>query len=317
MQSSAAVDFGRGVSDAWSTVAVFVPKLIVFLVILIIGFVIAKALQKTAERILWRLSFDRAVERGGLKRVLAKSKVDPSELVAKLVYYAVILLTLQLAFGVWGPNDVSRLLDKIVSFLPKVALAVIIVVITAAVARTVRDVVTAVLGDLSYGGLLGNVASGIVLFLGIIAAMDQVNVATTVTRPVLIAVLATIGGILVVGVGGGLIRPLTHRWEGWLGTLEREAGTVRHEVAIRRSAAASSDDETPWRASPPPPATPLAPQEQQEPQPQPPPAQPPERLQQPAARPGTTPAAPPPPGVDLTDPRRRRRTSRGPAPDRS
>ncbi|MDP9240421.1 MAG: hypothetical protein M3O55_07250, partial [Actinomycetota bacterium] len=206
------------------------------------------------------------------------------------------LFTLQLAFGVWGPNDVSRLLDKVVSFLPRVALAVIIVVITAAVARTVRDVVTSVLGDLSYGSLLGSAASGIVLFLGIVAAMDQIDVATTVTRPVLIFVLATIGGILVVGVGGGLIRPLTHRWEGWLGTLEREAGTVRHEVAIRRSAKSAKDDETPWRASPPPVQTPA------------PPSAPP-------APPAGAPANPPPAdSIDITDPQRRPPMSRGKTP---
>jgi hypothetical protein len=295
VQPSAAVDFGRGVSDAWSKIATFVPKLLVFLVILVIGYVVARVLKKTAERLLWRLSFDRAVERGGLKRVLARSKVDPSELVAKLVYYAVLLITLQLAFGIWGPNDVSRLLDKIVSFLPELALAIIMVVVTAAVARVIRDVVTSMLGDLSYGGLLGNVASGIVLFLGIVAALDQIHVGTTVTRPMLIAVLATIGGILVVGVGGGLIRPLTHRWEGWLGTLEREAETVRHEVAIRRSADDTSDEDTPWRASPPPAATPPAPPVMT------PPARP--AMPQPAAQ---ETAAPRPPGVDLSDPQRRR-----------
>jgi hypothetical protein len=279
VQANAAVDYGRGVSDAWSKIATFIPKLAIFLLILVIGYLVAKTLKRATERILWRLSFDRAVERGGVKQVLTKSKVDPSELLGKLVYYAVLLITLQLAFGIWGPNDVSLLLDKIVSFLPKLALAIIVMVVAAALARAIRDVVTTVLGDLSYGPLLGKAASAVVLFLGAIAALDQINVATTVTRPVLIAVLATIGGILVVGVGGGLIRPLSHRWEGWLGTLEREASTVRHEVAIRRSAAVPSQDEPPWRASPPPAASaPLA----------------------------DAPAIPRPTSVDLTDPGRRR-----------
>lgn len=44
----------------------------------------------------------------------------------------------------------------------------------------------------------------------------------SVTLPVLITVLATIGGILVVGVGGGLIGPMRSRWERWLGQLETE-----------------------------------------------------------------------------------------------
>ncbi len=307
MQPRAAVDLGRGVTDAWSSIATFIPRLAVFLVILVVGYFIAKVLKRTAQRILWRLSFDRAVERGGLKSMLAKSKVDPSEVVGKLVYSGVILITLQVAFGVWGPNDVSRLLDRIVSFLPQLALAIVIVVVTAALARIARDIVASVLADLSYGRLLGNLASGIVLFLGIVAALDQVHVASTVTRPVLIMVLATVGGILVVGIGGGLVRPLTHRWEGWLGVLEREAGTVRREVAIRRSTSSLDDDEPPWRASPPPAAS--TPPRAGAP---PPDAMPPDA----AAHPDPVLPTIRPQSIDLTDPGRRRPSAGRKAPGR-
>ena len=55
---------------------------------------------------------------------------------------------------------------------------------------------------------------------GIIAALNQLGIANSVTLPVLITVLATIGGILVVGVGGGLIRPMQERWQRWLGAVD-------------------------------------------------------------------------------------------------
>ena len=58
--------------------------------------------------------------------------------------------------------------------------------------------------------------------LGVIAALNQVGIGTTVTLPVLIAVLATISGIMIVGVGGGLIGPMRNRWEGWLSNFEAE-----------------------------------------------------------------------------------------------
>ena len=205
----AAVDFGRGVSDAWARIATFVPKLLLCLAILVIGYLVAKSLSKITNRVLIRTGFDRAAERGGVTRVLARSRYDPRGLVTKLVYYAILLITLQIAFGIWGPNRVSELLDGIVSFLPKAAVAIIIVVVSAAIARVVRDLVSAVLAALSYGQLLANIASGAVLFLGIIAALEQIEVATAVTTPVLIAVLATIGGTIVVGVGCGLVLPMT------------------------------------------------------------------------------------------------------------
>ncbi|WP_158885113.1 mechanosensitive ion channel family protein [Amycolatopsis anabasis] len=218
----AAVDIGQGVSNAWSAVATFVPKFVAFLVILVIGWFIAKLLAKAVEKVLARVGFNRVVERGGINSMLAKSKFDASDIIAKLVYYAVLLIALQFAFGVWGPNPVSALLTEIVAWLPKAVVAIIIVVVVAAIARAVRDLVSRALSGLSYGNLLATLASVFIWGLGIIAAVNQIGIATTVTLPVLITVLATIGGILVVGVGGGLVKPMQQRWNTWLGRAENE-----------------------------------------------------------------------------------------------
>ncbi|MDX8029244.1 hypothetical protein SK803_03440 [Lentzea sp. BCCO 10_0856] len=216
------MDFQQGLTDAWRAVATFVPKLAAFLLILLIGWFVAKAVAKLVDKVLEKVGFDRLVERGGIRQMLANSKYDASDLLAKLVYYALLLITLQIAFGVWGPNPVSELLTGIVSWLPKAAVAIIIVVVAGAVANAVKDFIGGALGGLSYGRVLANIASIFIWALGIIAALNQIGVATTVTTPVLIAVLATVGGILVVGVGGGLVRPMQQRWEGWLGRAEQE-----------------------------------------------------------------------------------------------
>ncbi|MEO5608189.1 MAG: hypothetical protein ABIQ61_03935, partial [Ornithinibacter sp.] len=83
---------------------------------------------------------------------------------------------------------------------------------------------------LSYGKTLANIAAVFILGLGIIAALNQVGIATTVTTPVLIAVLATIGGILIVGVGGGLVKPMQSRWESYLTTAEEEVPKVKEHA---------------------------------------------------------------------------------------
>lgn len=222
MADLAAVDFGQGISNAWSTIATFVPKLLAFLVILFIGWLIANALAKVVDKVLERVGFDRVVEHGGIDRMMARSNYGASDVIAKLVYYAVLLIALQMAFGVFGPNPVSSMLTGVVAFLPKAVVAIVIVVVAGAVAHAVRDLVTGALGGLSYGNLMGTLAAVFIWGLGIIAALNQIGVATTVTMPVLITVLATIGGIAVVGVGGGLIRPMQQRWEGWLGRAEAE-----------------------------------------------------------------------------------------------
>jgi small-conductance mechanosensitive channel len=228
-------NLGAALGDALRMVAVFVPQLLLFLVILLIGWLIAKGLRKLTDTVLERLHFDRAVERGGIGQALARSKYDASDLIALVVYYAVLLLTLQLAFGVFGPNPISALLTGIVAFLPRIAVAIIIVVIASAVAAAVKDLVMSVTGGLSYGRVLANIASIFIIALGVIAALSQIGVAVAVTLPVLIAVLATVGGIMIVGVGGGLIRPMQQRWERWLERAEQEAPMARaHSQAYER-----------------------------------------------------------------------------------
>jgi len=217
--------------DALRTVGVFLPKLIAFLLILVIGLLVAKAIGKAVDKVLERVGFDRAVERGGIKKALAQSKYDASDIVGKLVYYTLLLFVLQMAFGVFGPNPISDLLSNVIAFLPKAIVAIIIVVVAAAIATAVRELLSNTLGGLSYGKTLANIAAFFIIGLGVIAALNQVGIATTVTLPVLVAVLATIGGILVVGVGGGLIKPMQARWESYLVKVEDELPKVKAEAA--------------------------------------------------------------------------------------
>lgn len=219
-----------------TAVVTFVPKLLAFLAILIIGLLVAKAIAKALSKVLERVGFDRAVERGGIKKALESSKFDASDIVAKIVYYALALFVLQLAFGVFGPNPISDLLTKIIAFLPALVVAIIIVVVAAAIAAAAKTLIQGTLGGLSYGKVLANAASIFILFLGVVAALNQIGVATTVTTPVLITILAIIGGVIVVGVGGGLIKPMQARWETYLSKAEEEAPRMRQEAAKAPSA---------------------------------------------------------------------------------
>ncbi|HEY0697312.1 MAG TPA: hypothetical protein VGD43_05825, partial [Micromonospora sp.] len=221
------VDIGATAADFWRSVLLFVPRAIAFIAILVIGWIIARFVLKLVDRVLERVGFDRAVERGGVGRALERTKYDASDILAKLAYYAVLLFTLQFAFGVWGPNAISDLISGVVRWLPRAFIAIVIVVVATAIANAVRDLITGALGGLSYGRVLADLASIFIIALGVIAALNQVGIATTVTTPVLIAVLATVAGILIVGVGGGLVRPMQHRWEGWLQRAAVESRMVR------------------------------------------------------------------------------------------
>ncbi|MFE2410491.1 hypothetical protein ACFXDE_19330 [Kitasatospora sp. NPDC059408] len=226
-QLALSVDFGSGFTQAWSKIAKVIPQFIAFLAILVIGWFVAKAIAKLLDRVLRRLGSERIAERAGMARYLSGSSYDMTGIVCKIVYYAVLLMALQLAFGVFGPNPISVMIHSIVAWLPKGIVAVVIVVVAMAIANAVRDIVGNALSGAAYGRTVSTIAWAFIVGLGVIAALGQAGIATAITGPVLIAALATITGVLVVGVGGGLIMPMRQRWEHWLDGAERESAKLR------------------------------------------------------------------------------------------
>jgi mechanosensitive ion channel-like protein len=215
--------------DGLATIARFVPQLVLFLVILVIGWIVAKLLRKVVGALLVKIGFDRAVERSGVGGKVRDSKYRASDVAALVVYYAVLLFALQLAFGVFGPNPVSGLIAGIVAFLPKLFIALVIVVVGAAIAGAVADLIRGAAGGLGSARIMATAAQVFIIALAVIAALNQMGIAITVTMPVLITALATAGGIAVVGVGGGLIVPMRQRWERWLTAAERETARAREQ----------------------------------------------------------------------------------------
>ena len=235
------VDYSTGISNAWSNVATFVPKLVVFLLILIIGYFIAKILARVLNGILERVGFDKAVERGGVGRALESSKYDASDILAKLLFYTIMLFVLSTAFGVFGPNPISGYLQAVIGYLPKVFVAIVIVVIASAVAAGAKTLIEGSLGGLSYGKILANAASVLILAFGIIAALDQLQIAQNVVNGILYATLAAVVGVVVVAVGGGGIIPMRARWESALATYDVEKHNVRQQVASAPSVKEQAD----------------------------------------------------------------------------
>jgi hypothetical protein len=225
------INFTQGLNDAWSKVAQFVPKLIGFLVILAIGWFVSKLIARVLDRVLRKVGSERLSERAGTARLLQDSKYDMTGIVCKIVYYALMLITLQLALGVFGSNPVSTMINGIVAWLPRAIVAVVLVVIAMAIANAVRGIVGGALSSVSYGKTVATIMWACILALGVIAALGQAGIATTVTQPVLYAALATAAGILIVGVGGGMVGPMRQRWERWLTTAERESMNAKGSMA--------------------------------------------------------------------------------------
>jgi len=231
----AAVDFQGPVTDGFRTVATFVPKLLGFLVIVVVGYFVAKLVASVLDKVLERVGFDRAVERGGVKQALAKSRYDASDIVAKIAFYFIFVAALSMAFGVLGIAALAAPMASLLALLPKILVALVLVVIGAAVAAAAKSFISNILGGLSYGNGVATATAALVIVLFVKAALDEVGIATNVTSAVLYTALAMIAGVTIVGVGGGLIKPMQNRWENILDKADDEKENVKAQVRSQRS----------------------------------------------------------------------------------
>jgi len=225
-----ATNFRGGLQQAWANVLLFAPKILLFAVILIAGYFVAKFVCRVLNGVLQRVGFDRLVEKGGIRRALQRGGWDASGVLSKVLFYFVMLFALQLAFGVFGPNPISDLLTRIVAYLPNIFVAAIIVVIAGAIASGVRQIAFAAFSGLSYGRALATAAAVAIWTIGIFAALDQLNIAPAIINGLFYALLAIFAGSLIIAIGGGGIAPMRVLWERALNRLEQEAPRLRERV---------------------------------------------------------------------------------------
>ena len=255
MSATLALDLETPVRDGITTFTTFIPKLLGFLVILAIGYFVAKIVSKVVDKLLERAGFDRAVERGGIKKALAQSKFDASDIVAKLVFYAIFIPFLSAAVGALGIAALQQPLSAFIALIPRIIVAVVLVVIGAVIAGAVKSLIQNTLGGLSYGKVLANVASILILLGFVKSALDQVGIATSVTGPLLYTILGTVAGVIIIGAGGGLIKPMQGRWETMLNKAETESANVKAQAqtssASRSSVTADAyPDEPSYQSAP-------------------------------------------------------------------
>jgi hypothetical protein len=245
-----AVDFQGGVSSAWANVITFVPKLAAALLIILVGYLVARVVASVLNKVLERVGFDRAVERGGIKQALARSKYDPSDIIAKLAFWLIFLVTLQIAFGVFGPNPISDLLKGLIAYLPNVLVAILIVVIAAAIAKAVTDLLTSLLSSVSGGPMMAKGAGIAVLVFGAFAALDQLKIAPRIVTGLWYAILAIVVGSAVVAIGGGGIKTMQRYWERATTTAEQRGPELKQQARQPAHAAAFEDGDGAASADP-------------------------------------------------------------------
>jgi hypothetical protein len=154
-----ATDWTQGFQDAWDDVAAFVPKLVAAIAVFVIAWIVAKVIRKVIVRVLNKIKLDSYVDKAGIGAPLERAGYPNSvDLIGKIIYFGPMLLVLQLAVNVFGDSDIANAIDDMVAFIPKLLVAIVIVIITGAIANTVRRLIAPAVAHLYAGDFLKKVA---------------------------------------------------------------------------------------------------------------------------------------------------------------
>jgi Conserved TM helix len=235
-----AVSFQDGIAGAWNDIAALAVRLAAAALVLLLGLLVAKVLTRATGKTLERTGFNRAVDRGGVRRFLAHSRYEPAQVLAKLVYWVVVLCALQLALGVFGPNPVSDLLSGVVGYLPRAFVAIVVLVAAVALGRFVRDILRGVLRLTPFGHQLAAAAGIAIVAAGCFIALEQLAIAPAIVTGLWYAALAALVGSAVVAFGVGGI-PVARRYiERAANDLDGRIAKLNEVKAAERAAARAS-----------------------------------------------------------------------------
>ncbi len=186
----------------------FVPRLLGFLVVLLIGYIVASALSRAVTFLLRKVGFDRFSTRIGLTRLEQQMgiKMDAAGILGRIVYWFVFLIFLVPAVDSLGLTTVSTLLGQVVAYIPNVFVAILILFLGTLAATFVADIVRGAASGSRIGNpnLFANIARYAILGFVAIVALEQLNIGAALLNILFTAVVgaAALAFGLAFGLGG-------------------------------------------------------------------------------------------------------------------
>lgn len=197
----------------------FLPKLILAIIILIAGWLFAKFLKLIVVKGLQAINFHVLTEKSGIDGFLQQGGINTgmAGILGALIYWLVILITLVIAFNGLGLTYVTDLVSRVILFIPKVIVAVVVLAVGMYFARFIAQTVSAYCKNvgLEDGDLLGRVSQYAIMVFVVLIALDQVNVVTDIIRQAFLLLIAgaVLGLALAFGIGGQkMAADLLERW---------------------------------------------------------------------------------------------------------
>jgi hypothetical protein len=226
-------------TGALNDLLLFVPRLLGALLILLVGWLIAKAVAALVTRGLRAVRFNQVADRAELDQFLDRAgvRLDPASVVGKLAYWFLLLIFIGAAFNAFGLTQVTAVINQVLAYLPNVAVALVVLLVGALLAQLAATLVRGASGTARVGDpeVLAALARAAVLGFAVLIALNQLQIGAAIVNTLFVALVGSVAlaGALAFGLGG---RDVAARLlEDWY---RRRGGLVGDAQRLTRAAAA-------------------------------------------------------------------------------
>src|ERR671916_876694 len=192
----------ESLQNALSTFLEYIPQLIGAILILVVGYIVARILQAVVSRGLQAIGFDSWMERGGIKQFFdrAQTSETPATVLGKLVFWLVFIIAITMAADALGISQVSQVLGQLIAYIPSIIAAILILILASLLANFLSGVVRGATGS----DVLASIARYAIIAYAAFAALTQLGIAVQLTANTFLILLGAVAlaAAIAFGIGG-------------------------------------------------------------------------------------------------------------------
>lgn len=197
-------DVGDSVQRGADAFALWVPRFVGFLAVLIIGYFVAKLVASLVFRGLRRAGLDSRLQSGTAGNWVNKATSSPSQLIGRIAFWLVFIGAISIAVSVLGIAALQDLVATVWAYVPNLIAAFLIFLVAAAIAAGVGALVSRTMGDTTTGKVVATVVPALIMAIAGFMILDQLRIAETIVTITYAALMGAIalGMALAFGLGG-------------------------------------------------------------------------------------------------------------------
>jgi len=199
------MNIGQSFQTVIDRIVGFLPNLIGFLVLLVVGYIVARLVAAGVRKLLEKVGIDRRLHESSAHRYLRSvAGASPARSIARVVFWVIFAFFVFAAIGALNVPSLTRSMNQVIAYLPNVIAAILIFIVAALVAGFVGAAASRMLGESPTGKIAATVLPALVMVIAVFMILQQLRIAEQIVQIAFAAIMGALalGLALAFGLGG-------------------------------------------------------------------------------------------------------------------